>query len=80
MISAARHGLNADNRVRPHLVALDGLDHCRPQHVAHELRARQGEHRAQQRTGQQNDQRKQHIADLPLERWPDSHRAGSEEF
>ncbi len=63
---AARHGLNADNRVRPHLVALDGLDHGRPEHVAHELRARQRKHRAQQRAGQQNDQGKQHIAELPL--------------
>ncbi len=64
---AAGYGLDADNRVRPHFVALDGVDHFRTQHVAHELRTRQRKHRAQQRAGQQDDERKQDVANLLLD-------------
>jgi hypothetical protein len=35
--------------------------------VAHELRARHGEHRAQQRPAHQDNKRQQYIVDLPLD-------------
>jgi hypothetical protein len=47
-------------------VVLDGVDHLRAEHVAHELGARQGEHRAQRRTGQHDRERQENVAEAPL--------------
>jgi hypothetical protein len=64
---AGFHGGDADDGLGPHLMALHGGDHLGTDEVAHEFRARTGEHGAENAEGHGDNYRREDEADLTLE-------------
>lgn len=58
--------LHAHNRLGPHFVVLDGINHPRAEHVPHELRPRQSEHGAERPAREQDDEREEDVAESSL--------------